>query len=179
MKIQFIICGWHMDQDSLIDGLKSLQKPMSYDKINGVEIDAFWSCHRTPPDRIKDNFDCKEFYNGEEECGAYQQAIDYLDLDDDTYCFFMHDDLVINDWEFVQVCINDIHEKPPYPIKIIGNGANYLIENYDYNKVIDVGIKEEFDGMRVVDYVKPENQHLFDKVLKIEAISFGLFTQEP
>ncbi len=97
MKIQFVICGWHMDQDSLIDGLKLLQRPIgmnlgSYDR---VEIDVFWSCHRTPPDRIKDNFNCKEFYNGAEECGAYQQAVDYLDLDDDTYCFFMHDDLVM------------------------------------------------------------------------------------
>ncbi len=51
-------------------------------------------------------------------------------------------------------------------VKIIGNGANYLIENYDYNKVIDVGIKEEFDGMRTVDYVKPENRHIFNKSIK-------------
>jgi hypothetical protein len=48
----------------------------------------------------------------------------------------------------------------------MGNGANYLVQNYDYNKVIDVGIKEEFDGMKSIDYVKEENRHIFDKPIK-------------
>ena len=49
MKIQFIICGWHMNQDTLIDGLLQLEKENSV-------IDVFWSCHKEPPQRIKDNF---------------------------------------------------------------------------------------------------------------------------
>ena len=158
--IRFIVCGWHMNQPTLIEGLAELQK----DNPNDVHV--FWSCHREPTDFIKENFDYKVFFNGGEEYGAYEQAINYLDIFNNDVCFFMHDDLVIKDWEFVHVCVNDIHEKPPYTIKVIGNGVNYLIENYDYNKVIDVGIKEEFDGMRAVDYVKPENRHLFNKPIK-------------
>ena len=166
MKIQFVICGWHMDQDSLIDGLKLLQRPIgmnlgSYDR---VEIDVFWSCHRTPPDRIKDNFNCKEFYNGAEECGAYQQAVDYLDLDDDTYCFFMHDDLVIRSWEFVGACINLLNQD----FKLVGNGFNPGFESYDPFYVTEYGIKPEFDGKMGVDYVKDENKHLFEGKMKVE-----------
>jgi hypothetical protein len=144
-----------MNQPTLIDGLAELQK----DNPNDVHV--FWSCHREPTDFIKENFDYKVFFNGGEEYGAYEQAINYLDIDDNDVCFFMHDDLVIKDWEFIEVCLHDIGD-----VKIIGNGANYLIENYDYNKVIDVGIKEEFDGMRTVDYVKPENRHIFNKPIE-------------
>ena len=153
--IRFIVCGWHMNQPTLIEGLAELQK----DNPNDVHV--FWSCHREPTDFIKENFDYKVFFNGGEEYGAYEQAINYLDIDDNDLCFFMHDDLVIKDWGFIEVCIHDIGA-----VKIIGNGANYLVKNYDHNKVIDVGIKEEFDGMKAVDYVKEENKHMFDKPIE-------------
>jgi hypothetical protein len=155
--IRFIVCGWHMNQSTLIDGLAELQKD------NPNDIRVFWSCHREPTDFIKENFDYKVFSNGGEEYGAYEQAINYLDIDDNDVCFFMHDDLVIKDWKFIKIVVDNLTLDG---YKIFGNGANYLVQNYDYNKVIDVGIKEEFDGMRSIDYVKEENRHIFNKPIK-------------
>jgi hypothetical protein len=162
--IRFIVCGWHMNQPSLFEGLAYLQEQ------NPDDVHVFWSCHREPTDFIKENFDYEVFFNGGEEYGAYEQAINHLDIDDNDACFFMHDDLVIKDWEFVETCVNDITSGYYYNdgseymnVKIIGNGPNYLVADYDYNEVIDVGIKEEFDGMKMVDYVKPENRHIFDR----------------
>ena len=39
------------------------------------------------------------------EDGAYQQALDYLEIDDDTILFLLHDDLVIKDWEFIKLLV--------------------------------------------------------------------------
>ena len=161
--IRFIICGWHMNQPSLIDGLDELQR------LNPDKVHVFWSCHREPTDEIKEKFDYKVFPNGGEEYGAYEQAINHLDIDDNDVCFFMHDDLIVKYWDFVEMCKNSLEAEEVettsgmQEVKIIGNGTNYLVENYDYNKVLDVGIKEEFDGKRLIDYVKPENRHIFDK----------------
>ena len=155
--LRFIVCGWHYNQSSLIDGLHELQKRIP------DTIHVFWSCHREPTDEIKQKFDYKVFPNGGEEYGAYEQAINHLDIDDEDLCFFMHDDLVVKDWGFIDVFWDGIVLGD---YKISGNGTNYLVQNYDYNKVIDVGIKEEFDGMRLVDYVKEENKHIFDKPIK-------------
>ena len=97
MKIQFIICGWHMNRESLIDGLYELQKQ------NKDTVDVFWSCHKEPTDEIKEKFNYKVFYNGGEEYGAYQQAVEYLNLEDDTICFFLHDDLVLKSLDFIKI----------------------------------------------------------------------------
>ena len=56
MHIQFIVVGWHYSYPEWIQGLIELQK--QNDNIN-----VFWSCHREPPDIIKDNFNWKEFEN--------------------------------------------------------------------------------------------------------------------
>ena len=64
MKIQFIVTGWHFNQSSLIDGLYELEKD------NDI-VEVFWSCHKEPPKEIKDKFKWKLFFNGGEECGAY------------------------------------------------------------------------------------------------------------
>ena len=56
MKIQFIVCGWHYDQDSLIDGLIELNK-------NNNNINVFYSCHKEPTDKIKNNFEWKLYPN--------------------------------------------------------------------------------------------------------------------
>ena len=93
MKIQFIICGWHMNRKSLIDGLYELQKQ------NKDTVGVFWSCHREPTDEIKQKFNHKLFFNGGEEYGAYQQGVEHLNLDDDTICFFLHDDLVLKSFD--------------------------------------------------------------------------------
>lgn len=157
MKIQFIIAGWHFNYDDFIHNLKELED--SNDNIN-----VFWSCHREPSDYIKENFNYQVFFNGAEECGAYEQAIDYLNLDDDVVCFFMHDDMVVKDWEFINICLNRLQQG----YKVIGNGRDYndhLDPNYLPNK--GIGISEYFDSRPAIDYVKPENQHLFDKPLNI------------
>ena len=95
MKIQFIIVGWHFDAyPEFIDQLITVNK-------NNDIIDIFWSCHKEPSDKVKENFDYKVFPNLGEEFIAYQQAIEYLNLDDDTICFFIHDDIIIKNWNFI------------------------------------------------------------------------------
>ncbi len=150
MKIQFIICGWHMNRESLIDGLYELQKQ------NKDTVDVFWSCHKEPTDEIKEKFNYKVFYNGGEEYGAYQQAVEYLNLEDDTICFFLHDDLVLKSLDFIPLCIEGLKTH-----KVIGNCKNYGEESYDPNKVIEIGIKEEFDNKTRLDYVMDKNKHFF------------------
>ena len=152
MKIQFIVCGWHMNRKNLIDGLYDLKEE------NKDNIDVFWSCHREPTDEIKEKFDYKLFFNGGEEYGAYQQAIQHLDLDDDTICFFLHDDLVLKSFDFILICIDKLKT-----LKVVGNCANYSDPSFDPNKLIEVGIKEEFDNKSRIDYVMDENKHLFKK----------------
>ena len=88
MKIQFIVVGWHYHQQEFYEGLKELND-------NNEQINVFWSCHKEPIDYVKLNFDYQLFPNVGEEFVAYQQAIDYLSLDDDTVCFFIHDDVII------------------------------------------------------------------------------------
>ncbi len=156
MRIKFIICGWHMNQDTLIDGLLQLEKE------NEI-VDVFWSCHKEPPQKIKDNFKWKLFFNGAEEMGSYQQAVDYLELDDYDICFFLHDDMVVNDWGFIEECINKLDNG----FKLIGNGKNPGFKAYDPFYKIDVGISEEFDNKCGVDYVKDENRHLFEGKLEM------------
>ena len=79
-KIQFIVVGWHYNQLELIEGLKELN-----DSNN--DINVFWSCHKEPTEYVKNNFDYKLFPNLGEEFIAFQQAIEYLNIDDDTICF--------------------------------------------------------------------------------------------
>lgn len=167
MKKQFIICGWHMNQDSLIDGLNDIQQR--------DDVDVFWSCHREPTDKIKENFEHKEFFNGAEEMGAYQQAISYLNLEDDTILFCMHDDMIIHDWEFVEECIKKLDEG----YVVVGNGYNPghssnpsepAFPGWDPSHIIPVGITEEFDNKRRLDYVHPKNQHYFEGELPMQHV---------
>ena len=84
MNIQFIVCGWWYDEfdgrkgiTDFIDGLIELQKDNEF-------IDVFWSCHREPTDIVKENFNWKLFENIGLEEGAYTQALEYLDVDDEV-----------------------------------------------------------------------------------------------
>ena len=150
MKIQFIIVGWYYNQDSLELGLKEL-------KENNPDIDIFYSCHKEPTQFIKDNFKWKLFPNLGEEIVAYQQAIEHLNIDSDTYCFFMNDDIVVKNWEFIEKCI----EKHQQGYKVVGNGFDHYYAAYNPLVTIPIGITEEFDGKQSIDYVKDENQHFF------------------
>ena len=146
MKLQFIIVGWHFDNfPELVDQLIELNE-------NNDLVDIFWACHKDPSKKIKENFNYKTFPNLGLEDGAYQQALDYLEIDDNTILFLLHDDLVVKDWEFINICLNYIN----LGYKIIGNGVNYPL-TLDPNE-----IKR---GKKHIDRVKPEFQYLFSSPL--------------
>lgn len=143
MKIQFIVVGWHFDNfPELSDQLIELNQ--------NDHVNIFWSCHKSPSNKIKDNFDYKLFPNLGLEDGAYQQALDYLDIEDDTVLFLIHDDLIIKDWEFINKCINLLNQG----FTFIGNGVNYPL-------MLDP--QEIKRGKRYIDFVKDEYKHLFDQ----------------
>jgi len=150
MKIQFVVVGWYYNQDSLQNGLKELVE-------NNNNINVFYSCHKEPTQFIKDNFNWKLFPNLGEEQVAYQQAIEYLTLDSDTYCFFINDDLIIRKWNFIEKCI----EKLMQGFKVVGNGFDHHFKAYNPLVTIPIGITKEFDGKQSIDYIKKENKHFF------------------
>jgi len=157
MKIQFVVVGWYYNQDTVLNGLKELNE-------NNDNVDVFYSCHKEPTQFVKDNFDWKLFDNVGEEIIAYQQAIEYLDIGSDTYCFFMNDDLVIKDWSFINACIEKIQQG----YKVVGNGWNPGFKAYNPLVTIDIGITPEFDGKQSIDYVKDENKHFFEGPLEMQ-----------
>ena len=144
-----------MNQPTLINGLHELEQ--SNDSIN-----VFWSCHREPTEEIKSKFTHKVFYNGAEECGAYEQALEYLNLEDNTLIFFMHDDIVIKDWQFINLCIEKLHSG----YKVVGNGMDYP-DTFNPFTTTKLGITEQFDNSMFKDYVKPEYQYMFDEIMYI------------
>ena len=149
MKIQFIIVGWYFDEyPDLIDSLYDLQQ-------NNLEhINIFWSCHREPSLSVKEKFKYKVFPNLGLEDGAYQQALDYLKPSDDTILFLMHDDLIVKNWEFINICIERLQQGYAF----IGNGVNYP-EQTAPNKIYN---KEHFPRT-VLEVCKPETKHYFEK----------------
>ena len=152
MKIQFIIVGWHFDNfPDFIDQLIDLNK-------NNDVIDIFYSCHKEPIDKVKENFDYKIFPNLGLEDGAYQQALDYLNLSDDTILFLMHDDLVVKDWSFIELCLKGLNEGA----KIIGNGINYPLTLDPQQEVTD--------GKKYIDFVKDECKHIFNSPMHCKTI---------
>lgn len=142
--IQFIVVGWHFDNfPELIDGLIEL-------KNNNTYIDIFWTCHKEPSERVKQNFSYKVFPNLGLEDGAYQQALDYLKIPDEDILFLMHDDIVVKDWEFINICLEHLQNGAAF----IGNGMNYPA-NFNPQEVVR--------GKKCIDWVKDEAKHLFDK----------------
>ena len=79
--------------------------------------------------------------------------IQYLDLKEDTICFFLHDDLILKSFDFIPLCIDALKTH-----MVIGNCMNYPDNAYDPNKIIEIGIKEEFDNKSRIEYVMPENK---------------------
>lgn len=143
MKIQFIVVGWHFEAfPELVQDLISIKND------NSDYIDIFWSCHREPTEKIKNNFDYKVFPNLGLEDGAYQQALDFLNLPDETILFLIHDDLMVKDWSFINECISRLNNG----FAFIGNGRNYPA---------NINLNEQVRGKNIIDFVKPEAQHLF------------------
>lgn len=144
MKIQFIIVGWHFDNfPELIEGLIQLKND------NPELINIFWSCHKEPSETVKQNFEYKVFPNLGLEDGAYQQALDYLNLDDDTILFLMHDDIVVKDWSFINECLSKLSQG----FAFIGNGVNYPAL-FDPEEIVR--------GKKAIEWVKEDAKHLFN-----------------
>ena len=156
-KIQIIICGWWFDefdnqknQTTFIESLKWIND--SNDNIN-----IFWACHKDPIKLVKDNFEWELYENVGLEWGAYDKAFNTLNLEDDTFVFCIQDDMLIKDWGFINVCVDYLKDDK---IKIIGNGFNYPY-NMNPNEEARLSYWLKTNN-RWVDYVKPENQHMFD-----------------
>jgi hypothetical protein len=129
MKIQFIIIGWHYFPDYINDLIEL--------KTNNDNVNVFWVCRKEPPQIVKDNFDWKIFDNVGLEWGGYNQGASYLTLDDDDVIFFTHDDIIIKDWNFLNICLSNLSQ-----FNIIGNGLNYGF-NLDPNAIITPNNTEE------------------------------------
>lgn len=143
LKIQFIVTGWHYNQDTLIDGL--------IEHYNNYEnVDVFYACHREPPQKIKDNLKWKLFPNLGMGDGGFQQAIDHLSIEDNTVCFFMQDDLIIKSWDFIDQCIERLNGG----YKFIGNCQNYPV-------VLNPDKRLEKYDLTFKDFAKEESRHLY------------------
>ena len=151
MKIKFIIVGWHYNQEDYIDGLIELKNE------NDI-IDVFWSCHKEPPQKIKDNFEWKLFPNLGMADGGYQQAVDYLDLDDEDVCFFTNDDIIVKDWNFISVCLDKLKR-----CKVIGNCVNYPT-------TFNPDTLEKVSGKTFKELAKESSRHLFDNEIFIKTV---------
>ncbi len=152
MKIQFIIVGWHFEK--FPDTVKKLYELK--EKVEEVEV--FWIMHKPPNEFIKNNFEYKVFENLGLERGAYQRAIDYLKLDEETVLFLMHDDLEIKSFEF----INDCTELLNVGVAFIGNGRNYPANLNPFEKV--------WKGKTFKELVKPEYQYVFNEQKVVKTI---------
>lgn len=144
VKVKFIVVGWHFDSFSdLVQKLKLLNE-------SNEELDVFWSCHREPSQTIKENFSYKVFPNLGLEDGAYQQALDFLNIPDETILFLIHDDLLIKDFGFIEESMLKLSQGYAF----VGNGRNYPAY-IDLNKLVR--------GKNIMEFIKPEAQHLFNK----------------
>lgn len=160
MNIWFILSGWHYDrEEDCYNGLKELEE-------QNEQIRVFWACHKEPTNYIKENFNYEYFPEIGLSDTKYQQALDVLDIDDNDVVFFLHDDIVVKDWGFIEKSINYLNQG----YKVVGNGINYpdsfnpFLEPKDkYAHIKDYKIPEWFANKRYVDFVKKENQHLFDR----------------
>ena len=115
LKIQFIVLGWHYKPISYQKGLLELVK-----NNPSVDIKIYFVCKKEPTQFVKDNFDYKVYDNVGLEWKGYTEGFFDLDLDDDTICFFTHDDIEILDWNFLPIVI----EKLNSGFKLMGNGSN-------------------------------------------------------
>tara|TARA_R100000315_G_scaffold59360_1_gene35096 strand:- start:646 stop:1368 length:723 start_codon:yes stop_codon:yes gene_type:complete len=159
MKIRFIISGWHYNRiDEFYDGLLQLEKDNDFIKV-------FWACHAEPTEYVKSNFDYKYFPKIGLSDTKYQQALDYLGVEDDEIVFFMHDDIVIKNWEFIGKSIEFLNQG----YKVVGNGLNYpdpfnpFVEPIDkWKHIKNYKIPNWMKNKKYIDFVKEENKHIFD-----------------
>lgn len=145
-SIVFIIVGWHFWMS------REISANLSVLQEDNPELGIFWSCHKDPPDWVKENWvdQFEVFPNLGLEDGAYQQALDVLPIKEDCILFLIHDDLIIKDWAFINKCINALNTDKS--CKFIGNGRNYPA-NLPLNKLIL--------GRDPISYVKESAKRFF------------------
>jgi hypothetical protein len=136
LKIQFIILGWHFEPIEYQEGLLDLIRYNKYDK--NVDIKVYWVCKKEPTQFIKDNFDYKVYPNVGLEWKGYTEGFYDLEVDDDTFVFFTHDDINVKDWSFIPIII----ERLKGNCKVVGNGWNPCF-NLHPDQIITPGNKDE------------------------------------
>ena len=154
--IYFCLIGWHYNQKEYYQGLKWMND-------NNPEMKVFWNCRKEPPDSIKNNFDYEMFPNEGLEWGGYQQLYEKFKFKEEDIIFFTHDDIIIKNWEFVNLCIQQVGDK----FDIIGNGQNYGF-SMDPDGIITPGNKNEYSPFAAIKTWKEVavNKEFFDKPLK-------------
>ena len=163
-NIKIIICGWWFDEFDNKKGQTQFIEELKYINESNDNINVFWACHKEPTPLVKNNFKWKLYENVGLEWGAYNKAFNDLEFNDDDYIFCIQDDMVIKDWGFIEACVDHLSD---YKVKIIGNGFNYP---YDMDPKEEARLSYWLKTKdRWVDYVRSENQHMFDK--KIHCLS--------
>ena len=56
-----------------------------------------------------------------------------LIIEDDTVCFFLHDDLIIKDWNFIPICLEKLNT-----FKVVGNCRDYAEVGFNPFKVTEI-----------------------------------------
>ena len=164
-NIQIIICGWWFDTFDNKNNQTDFINSLKWINDSNDNIHVFWACHKDPIPLVKDNFEWKLYENIGLEWGAYNKAFNTLDLDDDTFVFCIQDDMLIKDWGFINACVDYLKDDE---IKIIGNGFNYPYEMHPTQEArLSYWLKTKD---RWVDYVRPENQHMFDQSINCLSI---------
>jgi len=175
MRIKIIICGWWYDKFDHRENLTEFIEGLIFLNESNDNIDIFWACHKEPIDLVKNNFEWKLYENVGLEWGAYNKAFDELKFEDDDYVFCIQDDMVIKDWGFVEACVSHLSSDK---IKIIGNGFNYPYDmkpqeearlSYWLNRSVNSDNKK-YANYKWIDYVRPENQHMFDETVSCLSI---------
>jgi len=162
---KIIVCGWWFDKFDNQENQTDFIEQLKFINDNNENIEVFWACHKEPIDLVKDNFNWKLYENVGLEWGVYNKAFNDLEFEDDDFVFCIQDDMVIKDWGFIEICqehlIND-------EIKIIGNGFNYP---YNMNPSEEARLSYWLKtNDRWVDYVRPENQHMFKETIQCLSI---------
>ena len=55
-KIQFIVCGWWYDKFDRKENQTDFINQLIELNTENKNIDVFWTCHKTPPKIVTDNF---------------------------------------------------------------------------------------------------------------------------
>ena len=165
MKKQVIVCGWYFDefdnkdnQTDYIEGLIELNKR--------DDVDVFYACHKDPPEIVESNFRYERYDNIGLEWGAYDKAWHTLkdELEPNTHLLFIQDDIVVNDWSFVDVVSAALSQGAA----VVGNGPAYPWE-FDPNEEARLSYWLKTNDTWV-DYVKPENKNMYDR----QQVTFGV-----